>query len=115
MAGWSRLLWFTPMRWDTFTFAPPLVGNLVPTQPGWGQIDEVLGNKEGLPVSNGAPSPEELLGLYHDLWDLRARAISLNRSFLAYMLEVAMEEINQDLSRHPAHQQGIPPRQGSGR
>ncbi len=66
-------------------------------------------------MSNGAPSPEELLALYHDLWDVRARARRLNHGFLAYMLEVALEEINQDLSRLPAQQQGIPPTQGSGR
>ncbi len=74
----------------------------------------MLADKEGMPVSNGASSPEELLALYHDLWDLRARAGRLNRSFLVYMLEVAMEEINQELSGHrPALQQRIPPQQGS--
>ena len=67
-------------------------------------------------MSNGAPSPEELLALYHDLWDLRARARRLNHSFLVYLIEVALEEINQDLSGHrPAHQQRTPPKQGSGR
>lgn len=67
-------------------------------------------------MSKGAPSPEELLALYHDLWDLRARARRLKHSFLVYMLEVALEEINQELSgRPPAHPQPIPPTQGSGR
>ena len=67
-------------------------------------------------MSNGAPSPEELLALYHDLWDLRARARRLNHGFLVYMLEVALEEINQQLPGHrPAHRQRIPPKQDSGR
>jgi hypothetical protein len=75
-----------------------------------------VGGQGGIAVSNGAPSPEELLALYHDLWDLRARARRLNHSFLVYMLEVALEEINQELSGHrPAHQQPIPSKQGSGR
>ena len=79
-------------------------------------IDDVLANKEGMPVSNGTPSPEELLAIYHDLWDLRDRARRLKHSFLVYLLEVALEEINQELSGHrPAHQQRIPPKQGSGR
>ena len=67
-------------------------------------------------MSNGAPSPEELLALYHDLWDLRARARRLNHGFLVYMLEVALEELNLELSRHrPAHQQRIPPEHDPGR
>ena len=67
-------------------------------------------------MSIGSPSPEELLAIYHDLWDLRARARRLNHTFLVYMLEVALEEITQDLSKdRPAHQQRMPPKQGSGR
>ncbi len=66
-------------------------------------------------MSNGAPSLEDLLDIYHDLWDLRTRARRSNHSFLLYLFEVALEEIDHELSGHrPAHQQRIPPPQESG-
>lgn len=51
-------------------------------------------------MTDRTPSSEELLDIYHDLWDLKLRASQLGRSFLGYLLELALEDVHQDLSQH---------------
>lgn len=43
-------------------------------------------------------SAVEALALYHDLWDLKLRAERMNRTFLVYLLEVALEDLQGELA-----------------
>ena len=54
---------------------------------------------------------EKLLAMYHDLWDMKLRATELNRSFLVYLLEVALEDVHQELAKHPRAKHSDPPGQ----
>ena len=54
---------------------------------------------------------EKLLALYHDLWDLKLRATELNRSFLVYLLDVALEDVQQEMANQPGAKSSDPPGQ----
>ena len=45
---------------------------------------------------------EELLAIYHDLWDLKLRADRQGRGFLVYLLQLALEDVHQDLPQTDA-------------
>jgi hypothetical protein len=40
----------------------------------------------------------DALALYHDLWDLKLRAERKNRTFLVYLLQVALEDLQGELA-----------------
>jgi hypothetical protein len=40
----------------------------------------------------------DALALYHDLWDLKLRAERTNRTFLVYLLQVALEDLQGELA-----------------
>ncbi|HUE46472.1 MAG TPA: hypothetical protein VMO81_09495 [Aestuariivirgaceae bacterium] len=44
------------------------------------------------------PSAVDALALYHDLWDLKLRAERMNRAFLVYLLQVALEDLQGELA-----------------
>jgi hypothetical protein len=43
-------------------------------------------------------SAVDALALYHDLWDLKLRAEQINRTFLVYLLQVALEDLQGELA-----------------
>jgi hypothetical protein len=43
-------------------------------------------------------SAVDALALYHDLWDLKLRAKRINRTFLVYLLQVALEDLQGELA-----------------
>jgi hypothetical protein len=43
-------------------------------------------------------SAVDALTLYHDLWDLKLRAERMNRSFLVYLLQVALDDLQGELA-----------------
>jgi hypothetical protein len=43
-------------------------------------------------------SAVDALALYHDLWDLKLRAERMNRSFLVYLLQVALEDLQGEIA-----------------
>jgi hypothetical protein len=43
-------------------------------------------------------SAVDALALYHDLWDLKLRAERINRTFLVYLLQVALEDLQGELA-----------------
>jgi hypothetical protein len=43
-------------------------------------------------------SAVDALALYHDLWDLKLRAERMDRSFLVYLLQVALEDLHGEIA-----------------
>lgn len=43
-------------------------------------------------------SSVDALSLYHDLWDIKLRAERKNRTFLVYLLQVALQDLQGELA-----------------
>lgn len=54
--------------------------------------------RNGSAAVSERPSAVDALALYHDLWDLKLRAERMDRKFLVYLLEVALEDLQGDLA-----------------
>jgi hypothetical protein len=55
-------------------------------------------SRDGSVAVSERTSGVEALTLYHDLWDLKLRAERMNRTFLVYLLEVALEDLQGELA-----------------
>jgi hypothetical protein len=55
-------------------------------------------SRDGSAAVSERTSGVEALALYHDLWDLKLRAERTNRSFLVYLLDVALEDLQEELA-----------------
>jgi hypothetical protein len=59
-------------------------------------------------------SAVDALTLYHDLWDLKLRAERMNRSFLVYLLQVALEDLQGGTRQWRAGRRRMTDRRPSG-
>jgi hypothetical protein len=60
---------------------------------GWGRWA-----RDGSAGVSERTSAVEALTLYHDLWDLKLRAERMNRTFLVYLLDVALEDLQEEVT-----------------